>query len=118
MIDLILGDLLETYRRRLEEIPSEERLFFHFAFIKDHVEFFTALYHNGLIGLAKGKFSVLIAETMPVWSEDPIEQEYRSRFVCAGIEAIEGVWMERNCQESIARIIEITQKQLSYRITS
>ena len=114
VIDLILGDLLETYRRGLGEIPSEERLFFHFAFIKEHVEFFTALYRNGLIELANRKFSVLIAETMPVWSDDPIEQEYRSRFVCAGIEAIEGVWMEHGCQESIARIVEITQKQLRY----
>ena len=102
--------LLETYRRRLGEIPSEERLSFHFAFIREHVGFLTALYHNGLIDLANRKFAVLIAETMPVWSDDPIEQEYRSRFVCAGIEAIEGVWMEHGCRESISRVVEIAQK--------
>ncbi len=112
VIDLILGDLLETYRDGLREIPSDERLSFHFVFIKEHAGFFTALYHNGLIGLANNKFSVLIAETMPIWSDDPVEQEYRSRFVCAGIEAIEGVWMERDCQESVSRIAEITRKQL------
>jgi len=112
VIDLILNDLLETYRHRLGEIPLEERLSFHIAFIKEHVEFFTALYHNGLIELANRKFSVLIAENMPVWSEDPIEQEYRSHFVCAGIEAIEGVWMKHNCRESISTIVGIMKRQL------
>ena len=114
VIDLILDGLLECYSRRLKEVSSEERLFFHFAFIKEHVEFLTALYHNGLIGLANRKFSVLIAETMPVWSDNPIEQEYRSRFVCAGIEAIEAVWMERDCQESISRIVAICVDLLTY----
>ena len=112
VIDLILGELLESYRNKLGDLPPEDRLAFHFAFIKEHVECFTALYRNGLIGLANRKFSVLIAETMPVWSDDPIEQEYRSRFVCAGIEAIESVWMERGCRESIPTIVGIAQKQL------
>ncbi len=112
VIDLILDDLLEVYRGSLRKIPSEDRLPFHFTFIKENVELFTILYHNGLIDLANRKFSVLITETMPSWSDDPIEQEYRSRFVCAGIEAIEGAWVEHNCRESISKIVEFSQKAI------
>lgn len=112
VIDLILDELLEIYRNKLREIPSGDRLAFHFSFIKEHVGFFNALYNNGLIELANRKFSVLLPETMPIWSEDPIEQEYRSRFVCAGIEAMESVWMEHHCRESIAKLVEIAQKAI------
>ena len=33
VIDLILEELLETYRKELESIPSEDRLFFHFSWL-------------------------------------------------------------------------------------
>ena len=112
VIDLILGELLEAYRKQSEGLSAEERLAFHFAFIREHVEFLTALYRNGLIALAHAKFSVLISETMPVWSDDPVEQEYRCRFVCAGIEAMESVWIERHCRESIARLVETARKAI------
>ncbi|MCR5005524.1 MAG: TetR family transcriptional regulator C-terminal domain-containing protein [Clostridiales bacterium] len=115
VIDLILSDMLEVYRRRLQEIPSDERLSFYFTFIKENAEFFTALYHNGLIETANRKFSVLIAETMPVWSCDPIEQEYRSRFVCAGVVAIAEAWMQFDCRDSIDQLVGFIRNAIGYR---
>ncbi len=87
-------------------------LTFYFSFLKEHADFLRMLYHHDLIELANRKFSVLIAETMPRWSEDPAEQEYRSRFVCAGIEAIAGVWMKHECRDSVSRIVGIARKSM------
>ena len=47
---------------------------------------------------------------MPVWSENPIEQEYRSAYIIAGIEAIQRVWISRGCIESIEEVVKITSQ--------
>ena len=47
---------------------------------------------------------------MPLWSEDPVEQEYRSRYIIAGIDAIIRVWVTRGFQESVAEVVEIVKR--------
>ena len=48
--------------------------------------------------------------TMPLWSEDPVEQEYRSQYIIAGIDAIIRVWVTRGFQESVEEIVEIVKR--------
>ncbi|MBE6979958.1 MAG: TetR family transcriptional regulator [Ruminococcaceae bacterium] len=110
VIDFQLDLLCAEYARAICGISIEERLFYHFAFIHDHTDFFIALYQSGLDYLAHQKFSVLLPETMPVWSEDPIRQEYHSQYVIAGIEAVQRVWISRGCQESIDEVISMVQQ--------
>lgn len=65
-------------------------------------------YNNGFSSLANEKFAILLPDTMPIWSENEIEQEYRSAYIIAGIEAIQRVWICRGCKESINDIVAIT----------
>lgn len=60
--------------------------------------------------MAYDKFRVLRPDVMPVWSEDPVEQEYRCEYVVAGIEAIQRVWVSKGCKESIDEIVEIARR--------
>ena len=52
------------------------------------------------------KFSLQIPNIMPTWTEDIIEQEYRSAYIIAGIEAIQRVWITRGCKESVDKVVE------------
>lgn len=47
---------------------------------------------------------------MPTWSDNPIEQEYRSAYIIAGIEAIQRVWICRGYVESIEEVVKIAMK--------
>ena len=69
-----------------------------------------ALYQNGLHPMVETKFSIFLPYTMPLWSEDPVEQEYRSQYIIAGIDAIIRVWVTRGFQESVAQIVEIVKR--------
>lgn len=59
--------------------------------------------------------------TDPFWNEKLIvhlkqhsaigrEQQYRSAYIIAGVEAIERVWTERGFTESIDEVVEIIQR--------
>ena len=69
-----------------------------------------ALYQNGLHPIVEKKFSIFLPDTMPLWSEDPVEQEYRSQYIIAGIDAIIRVWVTRGFQESVEEIVEIMKR--------
>jgi len=56
------------------------------------------------------KFSIFLPYTMPLWSEDPVEQEYRSQYIIAGIDAIIRVWVTRGFQESVEGVVEIVKR--------
>ena len=47
---------------------------------------------------------------MPLWSENEVEQEYRSLYIIAGIDAIIRVWVTRGFQESVEEIVEIVKR--------
>jgi len=69
-----------------------------------------ALYQNGLHPMVEKKFSVFMPHTMPMWSENPVEQEYRSQYIIAGIDAIIRVWVIRGFQESVEEVVEIVKR--------
>jgi len=107
VIDFQLDIMLEVYKQELRSISFDQYLFHHFVFIQNNAEYFISLYHNGFSSFATEKFSALLPETMPVWSDDPIEQEYRSAYIISGIEAIQRVWISRGCMESIDEVVAI-----------
>ena len=107
VIDFQLDLLLNNYKTELDSLPFEQYLYHHFAFIQENASYFIVLYHNGLSSLSTEKFSSLLPDTMPVWSDDPIEQEYRSAYIISGIEAIQRVWISRGCVESIDEVVAI-----------
>ena len=69
-----------------------------------------ALYQNGLHPMVEMKFSVFMPYTMPQWSENKVEQEYRSQYIIAGIDAIIRVWVTRGFQESVEEVVEIVKR--------
>ena len=107
VIDFQLDLMLDNYKMELASLSFEQYLRHHFIFVQKNADYFIALYHNGLSSFAIEKFSVLHPKTIPVWSEDPIEQEYRSAYIISGIEAIQRVWISRGCVESIDEVVAI-----------
>lgn len=107
VIDFQLDLMLDNYKMELTSLSFEQYLHHHFAFIKENASYFIALYQNGLSSLTDEKFSGLLPDTMPIWSENPIEQEYRSAYIISGIEAIQRVWISRGCVESIDEVVAI-----------
>lgn len=110
VIDFKLDLMCEEYKKELISLPLEQYLYHHFAYIQKNADYFIVLYKNGLSSLAYEKFSVLLPDTMPIWSENPMEQEYRSAYIIAGIEAIQRVWISRGCAESIEEVVKIASK--------
>ena len=110
VIDFQLEKLCQQYATEIVGMNSEQHLRHHFEFVQRNAEFFVGLYRNGFYQLAYSKFAVLRKETMPQWSEDEVEQEYRSAYIISGIESIQRVWMERGFRESIDTVLEIVGK--------
>ena len=110
VIDFQLDLMCDEYQEELEKLPIEQRLFYHFAYIQKNADYFISLYQNGLDQLAYKKFSVILPNAMPLWSEDEVEQEYRSAYIVAGIEAIQRVWISRGCRESVDEVVEIARR--------
>ena len=107
VIDFQLDLMLDDYKKELASLSFEQYLYHHFAFIQENADCFIALYQSGLSSFANEKFSALLPETMPIWSENPTEQEYRSAYIISGIEAIQRVWISRGCVESIDEVVAI-----------
>ncbi len=103
-LDILCGQ----YADEIQGMEPEQQLRHHFEFVKRHAPTFIALYQNGFYQTAYARFAVLLPETMPTWTDDPVEQEYRSAYIISGIEAIQRVWIERGFAESIDRVVEIT----------
>lgn len=89
---------------------GREQLRHHMQFVRDHSDVFITLYHSGIHQMVRDKFSILLPDTMSRWTEDPVEQQYRSAYIIAGVEAIERVWTERGFTESIDEVVEIIQR--------
>lgn len=110
VIDFWLDLRCEECREILFPIPTEEQLYYYCFFLKKYMDELITLYQNGLHHLVEKKFSIFLPHTMPLWSEDPIEQEYRSQYIIAGIDAIVRVWVTRGFQESVAEVVEIVKR--------
>ena len=112
VIDLRLDRLLEEYCATVQGHEPEERLCLHFHFIHRHADLLILLYRNGMSDAVNRKFSVLIPEILPIFSEDPVKQEYLFQFAALGLEGIEQVWIRRGFQESTEEVVEMAKKLL------
>lgn len=110
VIDFWLDQRRNEYEQDYLSVPLEEKLYYHCVFLKKHTEELIILYHNGLHPMVERKFAVFLPDTMPIWSEDLVEQEYRSQYIIAGIEAIIRVWVTRGFQESVDEVVEIAKR--------
>ena len=91
-------------------VPTAEQLYHYCIFLKKYMDELIVLYQNGLHPIVEKKFSIFLPDTMPLWSEDPVEQEYRSQYIIAGIDAIIRVLVTRGFQESVEEIVEIVKR--------
>ena len=91
-------------------MPLEQKLHYHFLFLKKHLELITLLYQNGFLPVLTAKFSELTPKAMPQWSEDRVEQAYHSAYIVAGINAVVKTWVERGFEESIEDVTAIAQR--------
>ena len=64
----------------------------------------------GIHQMVRDKFAIILPDAMPKWTDDPVEQEYRSQYIIAGVEAVERVWVERGFAESIDEVVAIVQR--------
>lgn len=110
VVDFWLDLRCNEYERVFLHVPLEDKLYYHCVFLKKHTEELITLYRNGLHPMVEKKFSVFMPYTMPLWSEDPVEQEYRSQYIIAGIDAIIRVWVTRGFQESVEEVVEIVKR--------
>lgn len=110
VINFQLDIMRDDYQAELVMLPIEQRLHYHFSYIQKNADYFIVLYQNALSQLVYEKFSVILPDAMPVWSDNRIEQEYRSAYIIAGIEAIQRVWISRGCKESIEQVVDITRR--------
>lgn len=110
VVDFKLDILCARYKSEIMGMSTVEQLRHHLEFTRNHADCFIALYNNGFHQTVKDKFAILLPETMPRWTKDPVEQQYRSRYIVAGVEAIERVWVERGFAESIDEVVAIVQR--------
>lgn len=110
VIEFQLDRMVKEYEKEIEGLSFKELLRHHFEFVRRYVDVFTTLYQNDLLWITAKKFNTLLPKTLPIWDNDPLEQEYRSGYMMAGIEAIQRIWIERGCHESIDEIMEIIQR--------
>lgn len=104
VLDFQLDQLCEIAEQLLVGKTKAEQLYLYFLFSKQNILFFTRMNNNGLLPLCHRKFSRLLLDMMPVWSDDPVEQAYYSRYVTAGMEAIMQMWVERSFRERIDEV--------------
>ena len=110
VIDFWLDLRCEECREALLPVPTEEQLYHYCVFLRKNMDALITLYRNGLHPTVEKKFSIFLPYTMPLWSENPIEQEYRSQYIIAGIGAIIRVWVIRGFQESVEEIVDIVKR--------
>jgi len=110
VIDFWLDLRCEECREVLLPVPLEEQLYQYCIFLKKYMDELIVLYQNGLHPQVEKKFSIFLPYTMPLWSENPVEQEYRSQYIIAGIDAIIRVWVTRGFQESVGEIVAIVKR--------
>ena len=110
VIEFQLDNMCVEYKKEVEGMSIEQSLYHHFEYVKRNKDYFIILYKNGFNMMVHEKFAAKIPGIMPIWTEDSIEQEYRSEYIIAGIEAIQRVWITRGCIESIDKIVEFVRR--------
>lgn len=110
VVDFKLDILCDRYKSEIMGMTTDAQLRHHLEFTRKNADCFIALYNNGFHQTVKDKFAIILPDTMPRWTNNPVEQQYRSAYIISGIEAIQRVWVERGFAESIDEIIEMVQR--------
>ena len=110
VVQFRLDILCAQFKEEIMGMTLAEQLRHHMQFVRDHADVFITLYRSGIHQMVRDKFAILLPDTMPKWTDDPVEQEYRSRYIIAGVEAVERVWVERGFAESIDEVVAIVQR--------
>lgn len=110
VLDFYLDHLCGIFEKEILGKTADEQMYLYFSFSKQNIEFFSAINQNGLLPLCQRKFSKFLPDTMPIWSEDAIQQEYYSRYVTAGVEAIMQVWVEHSFKEDIDSVVSLAHQ--------
>lgn len=110
VLDFYMDHLCLAFEKEILGKTTDEQLYLYFSFSKQNIDFFSALNQNGLLPLCQRKFSKFLPDTMPIWSEDAVRQEYCSRYVTAGVEAIMQVWVEHPFKEDIASVVSMARQ--------
>ena len=110
VVEFRVEGLCDQYKMEIIGMTLAEQLRHHMLFVRDHADVFITLHKNDLHQMVRDKFAILQPITMPKWTDDPVEQEYRSQYIIAGVEAIERVWVERGFAESIDEVVAIIQR--------
>ena len=110
VIDFQLDELYAAYQEELARTAPADYMHHHFSFLGQHIEYMILLYRNGLLDLLISKFSGLLPQVMPLWSEDPVEQKYRAAYISAGINAVIRVWAENGFGQSVEELVRIVRR--------
>lgn len=110
VIDFLLDGLCEEFEQEIQGKTADERLAHYFSFSKKHIDLFQTMYQQGLMPTMQSRFARLLPVTMPLWSEDPVEQAYYSRFASAGVQAIMQLWVERSFQEEMEQVVSLARR--------
>jgi len=110
VIDFQLDQLYEEYEKELHELSLEQYLHHHFTFLARHIDYLKLLYQNGLLDHLSAKFNRLLPQVMPQWSSDPVEQEYLSAYISAGVNAIIHTWVARDFAESVDGVVAMAMR--------
>ena len=105
-----LDRLCAAYAKDYLGESLDEQLTYHFEFIRQHADEMIVLYNQGMSDMLNASLSILMPKTMPVWSSNPIEQEYISAYIMAGITAIAQVWVTGGFRESLDDIRQIVKQ--------
>ena len=112
VVDFQLSQLCAEYENEILPNPLDQRLRSHFVFVQKHLDCFITFYRQGLNERLHERFAVFMSDTMPIWTEDAVEQEYQSQYIVAGIEAIQRKWVERGFQESLNEVVAIAEQAI------
>lgn len=107
IIDFQLDMLYSDFEKELIHTEHAQALPNFFAFMKKHVDYFSMLYNQHLIPLFHAKFYTFVERMMPIWSSDPVEQQYRQISTMGGVLAITSLWVKRGFAESVEEITAI-----------
>lgn len=107
ILDFQLDMLYSDFEKELIHTEHAQALPNFFAFMKKHVEYFSMLYRQHMIPMFHEKFYSLADRMVPIWSLDPVEQEYRKTSLMGAVLAIASLWVQRGFSESVEEITAI-----------
>ena len=108
IIDYQLDQLYLDFEREMLIADHSKSLENFFAFKKKHSSYLILLQRHKLFPLHHQKFSAFMEKMTPIWSDDPVEQDYRRAYAIAGVTAIAARWIMRDFAESVEEITAIT----------